>query len=93
MWFSVLPNAAGFGRQELVPLSLKPKEVPGCIPHPNPPPPFPRHLWGAAVGSSQELPKDLGATEEQAALTQGLILPSPSALPTSSIPLKAEKTT
>lgn len=69
-WSSVLPYAAVFGRQEPVPLSLKPKEAPGCILHPNPAPPFPQHLWRAAVGSSQELPKDLGVTEEAAALTQ-----------------------
>lgn len=74
---SVLPNAAVFGRQEPVPLSLKPKEAPGCILHPNPAPPFPGHLWGAAVGCSWELPKDLGATERQAALTQASSLPVP----------------
>lgn len=76
MWSSVLPNAAVFGRQEPAPLFLKPK-APGCILHPNPLPSFLGHFWGAAVGSSQELPEDLGATEEKAALTQALSLPVP----------------
>lgn len=59
MWSSVLPNAAVFSRQESVPLFLKPKEALGYILHPNPVLPFPGHLWRAAVGFSQELPKDL----------------------------------
>lgn len=77
MWPSVLPNAAVFGRQEPVPLSLKSKEAPGCFLHPNPAPPSSGHLWGAAVGFSKELPKDLAATEEHAALTQVPSLPVP----------------